>query len=64
MLADVTSAPMETGEEEDDEKDTLIEQELHMASDFLSTRNGEPATEAALAGVTATDLEDGSSTSL
>jgi hypothetical protein len=63
MLADVTSTPMETEEEENDEEHALIEQGLHMASDFLNTRDGEPAVEATLVGVTATDLEDGSSTS-
>jgi hypothetical protein len=67
MLADVTSALVET-EEDEDNKDTLIEQGFRMASDFLSTRDGEPAIEAILAGETATakngaDLEDGSSTS-
>jgi hypothetical protein len=55
---------METEKKKNIKENILIEQELYMASDFLSTRDGEPVIEATVAGVTATDLEDGSSTSL
>ena len=58
MLADTMSTPIE--EDKDDEY-ALIEQGLRMASDFLSTRAGEPAVTAAKDGA---GLENDSGTSL
>jgi hypothetical protein len=59
-MLDVTSTQMEMEEVEDNnEEDVLIEQGLRTASDFLSTRDGEPAVEAILAGETATAAKDG-----